>query len=109
MRYAIFNLLGRQVPDPEPKEIPLSARRPESLRDQVQAMVQSELRRYAELNNWETPEEADDFEVDDDPDPRSDYEYVDMEPEEGPPDPPAPPVDPPPAPPADASAPADNG
>lgn len=61
--------------DPTPIEVPLAFKRPMTLAEQVRQMVRSEeLRRAALQAGMETFEEADDFDVGDDYDPRSPYE-----------------------------------
>lgn len=67
--------LGRLMPDPTPIEPPIGYKPAPSLFEQIREMVRSEtLRQAAEDAGAETFEEADDFEVGDDWDPRSPYE-----------------------------------
>lgn len=65
-----------ETPDPVPMAPPIGYNPQPSLFEQVRAMVQSEhLRREAEAAGYESFEEADDFEIDDDPvDPTIPYE-----------------------------------
>lgn len=83
-----------EFPDPTPVEMPvrLQARGSsfEELREYVEGVIS---RRLRETGQAETFEEADDFEVDDDPDPLSAYEVAEMLPETHP-VPPAPPEKP---------------
>lgn len=65
---------GKEVLDSTPLEIPLSWKRPPSLRDQIKQFVRSELSNRASEEGFDTFEEADDFDVDEDPDPLSAYE-----------------------------------
>lgn len=71
--------LGQEYPDPTPMEPPLGYVPHVPLIDQIRAMVQRELGNAANAEGFETPEEADDFEVGEDYDPRSPYE-VDWDP-----------------------------
>lgn len=70
---------GHEVPDPTPVEVPLHLRRPASIQDDIKRMVREELSRAAADAGEETFEEADDFSVDDDPDPFSQYELSAMQ------------------------------
>lgn len=67
---------GAEVPDPRPPNIPLGFRKPELLRDQVARLVRGHLSMIAEANGAETFEESEDFDVDDEFDPRTPYEEV---------------------------------
>lgn len=68
---------GREIPDPKPLRIPLGFKRPETLAEQVQRLVRNGLSIAAEARGAETWEEADDFDIDDDPpDPYSPFEAV---------------------------------
>lgn len=67
---------GREKPDPTPMEPPLGFKKQPSIMDQVAGMIRSErLRREAEALGLESLEESDDFDIGDDFDPRSPYEY----------------------------------
>lgn len=66
---------GREVPDPTPMAPPVGMSERPSLADFVQRMIQQEVSRAAAAAEMETFEEADDFDVEDDPmDPRTPYE-----------------------------------
>lgn len=59
---------GREIPDPVPIEPPVGFIRQPSMIDNIRALVQGEhLRREALAAGAETFEEADDFDIDDDP------------------------------------------
>lgn len=66
-----------ETPDPTPVAIPVGMKRPESIHDMVARFVRTELSRRAQDAGHETFEEADDFEVGDDYDPKSPYEVDD--------------------------------
>lgn len=68
---------GREIPDPLPLEPPIGYKRSPTIAEQLRAMVQGEALAYAARNaGKETFEEADDFDVDDEFDPRSPYEVI---------------------------------
>jgi len=70
-----FDENGHELPDPTPVEVPLRFRNhSRNLQEQIKLMVQGELSRQAAEAGQETFEEADDFDVGDDYDPRSPYE-----------------------------------
>lgn len=72
-----YNERGEEIPDPTKPEVPLGFKRPESLAEQVKRLVRSEqMRMLARQSGHETFDEADDFEVGDDFDPRSPYEEI---------------------------------
>lgn len=77
---------GKEYPDPVPTAPPIGYEQPMDLMTMIRTMIKSEeLRRAAEEQGFETFDEADDFEVDDDPpDPLTDYERV-FEPPASPP------------------------
>ena len=67
--------LGRELPDPVPVAPPVGWFKQPSMFDQVREMVRGEhLRMYAEAQGAETFEEAQDFDVDDEMFPTSEYE-----------------------------------
>nr|QJB19892.1 MAG: hypothetical protein [Microvirus sp.] len=67
---------GRELPSPLPIQPPIGYKKTPSLSEQIRAMVVSEkLRLEAEQAGFESFEDADDFDVGDDYDPRSPYEY----------------------------------
>lgn len=66
---------GREVPDPTPMAPPVGFHKQPSLVDQIRQMVRDENTRLAMNKEAETFEEADDFDVDDDPHPVGEYDY----------------------------------
>jgi len=81
--YAFLNVMGQEVPDPTVIEPPLGYVPQPDLMEQMRAMVRNELSRIAEQQEFESFEEADDFDIDDDPvDYSSPYELY-FDPEEG--------------------------
>lgn len=74
---AFLNDRGQEVVDSTPLEAPLRVSVPSSSTQSIRAIVQREMSRLAELDEMETFEEADDFDIEDDPvDPRTPYEAV---------------------------------
>lgn len=71
----------REYPDPTPVEVPLGFRRPPTLQEEIQRLIRVQMSQQARDTGLETFEEANDFEVDEDPDPLSQYEVVEMAPE----------------------------
>lgn len=73
----------REVPDPTPVEMPLRFRNmgPSQMRDEIRMMVREAMSDFAHDQGFETFEEADDFDIDDEPDLVSPYEIVEMVPE----------------------------
>lgn len=70
-----INEKGQEVLDNTPVAIPVRFQRVKNLSDQIRETLRSEeFRAYLNSQELETPEEADDFEVGDDYDPRSPYE-----------------------------------
>jgi len=68
---------GRERPDPKPLEIPSGMKRPETLAEQVQRLVRTQISEEAAAQGFETFEESEDFDVDDDiSDPSTPYEVV---------------------------------
>lgn len=65
---------GREVPDTQPVTMPAGFRRPETLAEQVQRLVRTQLSEHAANQGAETFEESEDFDVDDEFDPTSPYE-----------------------------------
>lgn len=100
-----FDDRGRELPDDTPIAVPLHWKRPPTLREMIQQHIRTEMSLTAGAEGMETFEEADDFEVDEDPDPLSQYELREMA-EERPKPPPEAPKEKPaePAKPADAPA-----
>lgn len=74
---------GKEHLDPTPIEIPAGFDKPPSLRDEMRRFIREEFARSAvDAEDAETFEEADDFDIDEDPDPFSQYEVMDMVEEE---------------------------
>lgn len=67
---------GHEVPDPTPLTIPSGFRRPETLQEQVARLVRGAMSRRAEEEGFETFEDSEDFDVDEDFDPRTPFEEV---------------------------------
>lgn len=66
---------GREIPDPIPVEVPIQWRRPPTIQEQIKQMVRRELSQSAAAQGLETFEDADDFDIPDDPpDPLSEWE-----------------------------------
>lgn len=66
---------GREVLDPTPVEIPLGYQRPATLQEQIARLMAAEdFKRAMRARGQETFEEANDFEVGDDYDPKSPWE-----------------------------------
>lgn len=72
---AYINEKGQEVLNPKPTVLELTTR-PPSLKEQIQRLVKSELSLQAMSQGRETFEEANDFEVDDDPMPTSQFEMM---------------------------------
>lgn len=66
---------GREIPDPVPMGIPVGLKRPPTLQEQIKAMVRTQLSQQMQQQGYETFEEAEDFDVDDDFDPKSPWEH----------------------------------
>lgn len=79
----MLNENGHEIPDPRPMAAPLHIRVPETLAQQIQRMVRSELSQRAADQGHETFEEADDFDVGDDEELSSPYELYDRNFEDG--------------------------
>lgn len=70
-----FDEEGRELNDPTPISVPVKFVTPESEVDRLRRFLRSEqLSRELDAQGWDTPEEADDFDVGDDFDPTSPYE-----------------------------------
>lgn len=69
---------GKEYPDPIPTAPPIGYQNPPDLMTMIRTMIQSEaLRQKLAQEDFETFEEADDFEIEDDPiDPLTPYEKV---------------------------------
>lgn len=68
---------GCEILDDTPVALPVRFKRPESLVAQVQRLVAGEMSRLAEQAGYESFDEADDFDVGDEDDLRSQYELDD--------------------------------
>lgn len=82
---AKYNELGQEIPDPNPIAVPLKFTRPETMDEKIRRLIRSsELARRAQAEGFETEEEANDFEVDDDPEViiPSEYELAGLTPRE---------------------------
>lgn len=69
----VLNVLtedGHEIPDPTPVAPPIGFVRREPLHERIRAMVQHEFQRAQAMREVESPEEADDFRVPDEDDPR---------------------------------------
>lgn len=67
---------GAEVPNPIPQDPPVGYKKQESMFEVMRRMIKEEkLKAALEAEGLETPEEADDFDVDDDVDPTSPYEH----------------------------------
>lgn len=71
-----YDEYGREIPDPRPIAVPANWQRPLSLHDQIKRFIRTEMSRSAEDSGEESFEDADDFDVDEDPDPFSPYEIA---------------------------------
>lgn len=74
---------GREIPDPTPVEVPLRFRGQESTDERIRRIIRETISRQAAESGWESFDDANDFEVDEDPDPVSQYELTDMQEERG--------------------------
>lgn len=75
--HALLDKNGHEQLDPDPVFVDVTPR-PPSLKEQIQRLMRAELSAQAAAQQHETFEEADDFDVDEDPDPVSAYEMKDM-------------------------------
>lgn len=69
-----FDDRGREIPDTKPVAVPLNFRKPLPVAEMVRRMVIRELSQKVAAKGQESFEEADDFEVGDEPELRSRYE-----------------------------------
>lgn len=69
---------GREIPDPVPFAVPTDLKRPDTLAEMIKRMVRSEtLNAAIASEDFDTFDEASDFDVEDDPlDPHTPYEAV---------------------------------
>lgn len=66
----VLNEQGQEIPDPVPMAPPVGFKRRQPLHERIRAMVQHEYMRARQYEEVETPEEADDFLLPDEEDPR---------------------------------------
>lgn len=71
-----LNKRGHEVLDSTPVALPVGFKRPLSLNEQIRRLVKNELSNRAAAVGAESFEEADDFDCEDDFDPKSPYEEV---------------------------------
>lgn len=90
LRFAYLDENGREMNNPTPMVIDANFERPPTLKEQIQRVLKTELSRQAYEKGNESFEEANDFDIDEDPFPSSPYEVQDMidDPEPNPPEPP---------------------
>src|SRR5262245_12009423 len=68
---------GKEVPDPVPMSPPIGYTPPQQLDELIRAYVRRELSAAAAQDDFETFDEADDFDIEDDPlDPLTEYEKI---------------------------------
>lgn len=72
---------GREIPDLTPVAIPANVARPESQESLIKRIIREELSMQASSQGFETFEESLDFDVDDDAEFVSQYEYPEMIPD----------------------------
>lgn len=70
----MLNSKGHEIPDQTPVALPLGYKKPESLQQTIRRLIQTQASLEAQQNGFETFEEANDFIIGDDYDPRSEYE-----------------------------------
>lgn len=70
---------GMEYPDPTPVSVRPDLRRPPSLQEEIRRYVRQALSQQVAEQGGESFEEADDFEVDEDPDPLTQYELQPMQ------------------------------
>jgi len=72
-----FNHKGEELPDNTPIEVPLDFVRPLTIHEEIaRALRTHDFQQRLAARGMETPEEAEDFDVDDDNDPITRYEAV---------------------------------
>lgn len=75
LRFRRLNAQRQEMPDPTPMAPPIGYKKQPSMAELVRDVVKKALTEYAQENGMETFEEADDFDIEDDPlDPHSKYE-----------------------------------
>lgn len=68
-----------EFPDDTPVEVPLNFRRPLTLQEEIQRLIRNQMSQNAAAQGFESFEEANDFDVDDDADPFTQYEVAEMQ------------------------------
>lgn len=78
---AKYNELGQEIPDPTPVSMPLGYEKPESLESMVQRMVRIHISKQADVEGFETFEEAEDFYAEDEDEelPHTQYQFNEMQ------------------------------
>lgn len=75
-----YNEKGQEIPDPRPVEVPLGLRRPKDIHEMIHDALRGErMRIAAERAGVESFEEANDFDLDEEPDLVSKYELRPMQ------------------------------
>lgn len=74
LQHSMHDAFGSEVPDPTPIAPPVGYKQTKPIHEQIRDQVRLALAIHATSQGFETPEEADDFNVDDDYDPRSPFE-----------------------------------
>ena len=72
----VLNEEGQELPDPTPMAPPVGFKREPPLHERIRAMVQHEFLRARAEADFESPEEADDFVIDDDGDDPRDARFA---------------------------------
>lgn len=72
----MLNKDGHEVPDPKPLAMPAGFKRPETLAEQVQRLVRTQMSALAAAEGRETFEESEDFDVEEDVLPNTPFEEV---------------------------------
>lgn len=62
---SVMTAEGQEIPDPTPVAPPVGFKRQQPLHERIRAMVQHEFMRSKQMEDYESPEEADDFLVPD--------------------------------------------
>lgn len=82
LRFAALDDNGKELLNPEQVEVPVEMTIPEPLQERIKRILQTELSAQAAAQDMETFDEANDFDIDEDPDPVSHYELTEMVEEE---------------------------
>lgn len=70
-----LNSRGEEIPDPQPVSIPIEMRRPETSDERIRRIIAHSASMEARRQGFESFEDADDFDIEDDPiDPSTPYE-----------------------------------